>query len=173
MGQQVGFYANSEDSINLLEKAENLGLVGIPAIIYNDPEEVIIDSFSPQNFGCSSEQDCFYLIPDTLSTVEAFYEEIDSDVPTWRLMDYVSPVIQFKPSLQKDNCINNGRIYFNMESDDPRYLIVEKKYIAFSKIIRKWRKTDRFGFHVGPNTAEMATHGEIILKHLRHDLKVL
>jgi hypothetical protein len=173
MGQQVGFFADQEDYISLLQTAENIGFLALTKTLNYDPEDYDIKTSLPTELLLRDTNEEFYLLPNSFSVVEAFYEEGNSEPPVWVLMDHVSPVVQFKPSLQNGKNIDNGRIYLNIELDDPRRPIVEKMYSTFSKIIRQWERTDRFGFYVGPHTAKLARQGDISLKHFRHELNVV
>lgn len=173
MGQQVGFYIDKEDSKLLLGLAEDIGFLALPEIVIHDPEETNIETSSPTKFVIPEGQDYFYLLPKTFSVVEAFYEELTSTPLVWKLMDHKSPVVQLKLCPQLDHQIYNGRIYLNTELNDVRYSIVKERYSSLANCIRKWEKTDRFGFYVGPHTANSVREGDIVLKHFRHELKVV
>jgi len=172
MGKQIGFYAAEKDYMALLELMESVGLLAIPEVVNFDPEEVDITIVKPTKFCIPEDQYYFYLLPDTFSVVEAFYQKLPSHTCLWKLMDKASPVIQFEPSACKDNQLNNGRFYLNTDPEDPRYPVVHRKYKSLVSYLDTWIKTTLFGFYVGLSTAQLVREGGIHLKHLHHELMV-
>lgn len=162
MGKQVVFFANYQDTKELLSFCEQEGLVGIFAVI---PTDQITQTFLPTQLIEYLKTDFVYLMPNEINPVEALYEEFHEDA-TQSGIDYSnSPVFEFTPSRIEDQLIFDGRIYFDLNPEDQFYTIINKKFNKIASYIKKWEKTDQFGFYVGPETAKQAKSGNIELWH--------
>lgn len=162
MGKQVVFYANNHDTKELLSFCELEGLVGIFAVI---PTDQIAQTFLPTQLIEYLKTDLVYLMPKEINPVEALYEEFHDDA-TQSGIDYTnSPVFEFTPSRLEAQLIFDGRIYFDLNPEDQFYAKTHKKYNKIASYIKKWKKTDQFGFYVGPDTAKQAKSGLIELWH--------
>jgi|SRR5215207_902196 len=171
MGQQVGFYAIGKDHTELLRFAENIDLLVIPELIRTDTE---VEPVRPTQFQVPNGKAFFYLLPSAFDITEVFYGELPDNPTRSKLISYASPVIQFKPCHHdSDGRVFDGRMYLNTDPSDPRYSVVHEKYKDLARSIRRWAKTDQFGFYVGPYTAELAQDGHIRLMHHRVELKVV
>ena len=169
MGKQIVFYAIGQDYRDLLNFLQNNGLKVLPEIIHTDTE---IQSVLPDQFWISDSQEFFYLLPDTLSDVEALYVEMAINPSLSKLNPYASPVIELTPCKSKNNQVYDGRFYLELDPNDRFYSVILKKYNKVARYIRKWKKTDQFGFYVAPHTAELAKEGKIRLMHHQIELKV-
>jgi hypothetical protein len=169
VSHQIGFYTIDDDETALCQRAEEVGLVAIPEYV---PTDTTPKPTPPTKLAADKGARGWYLLPDTLAPVEAFYREVPSDPGQSRIMGQASPVIQFLRSPCDGRCVYNGRLYLATAHDDPRYPAVKKTYDQLVRFVRKWTRTDRFGFYVGPRTAEMARRGEIRLMHHQIELIV-
>jgi hypothetical protein len=169
MGKQVGFYAASDDFRDLLQRSEETGLLAIPEII---PADTTVEPVKPTEFRLPADQEFFYLFPGEFGIGDAIYEEMESEAGSARLMSAVSPVIEVTPCKQTDNRLYNGRIYLGIEPDDELYPTAERSFNKLARSIRRWPKTDQFGFFVGPRTADQAKRKEIRLMHHETELHV-
>lgn len=168
IGNQIGFYAFEDDYANLIQYIQDSGLLAIPEIISTDSD---VHPIEPAQFILPEEQNFFYLIPDSISPAEAFYDELPDDPLESKLIVYTSTVIELVPCLQKNNLLYNGRLYLGLDENDRYYSIVSKKYNRLARYIRQWSKTDRFDFYVGPHTKKLALNEKIQLMHHQIELK--
>lgn len=169
MGQQIGFYAIKQDHLSVLALMDELGLLAIPEL---KPTNRSITGVSPRDFQLEGEQTFFYLLPGELAPAEAFYSELDTTPSTSKLLPLSSPVIEFTPCCLKDSQLFDGRIHFGTSSDDPRFTFPARAYEKLASYIRQWRRTNRFGFYVGPETASLSRSAQIRLMHHRIELHV-
>jgi hypothetical protein len=173
MGQQTGFFAVEEDLRLLLDHAQRAGMLALPSIVPTETYDTDgISGVPPLEYRGASESGAFYLVPESMPIVEAFYHELPGDPSGSMLASQVSPVIQVVPSQIRDGELSNGRIYFGLAQADRRYPVAHKAYERLTRFLREWDKTDQFRFHVGPRTAELAREGRIRLKHHNSELKV-
>lgn len=171
MGLQIGFYAIGEDHWSLLEFAQKIDLVAIPAAI--DTGEPV-QPVPPMAFAIAGGQqsDPFYLLPGTLRPQDVLYERVTATPSRSKVMTDASPVIQFKPSPYAGDQVYNGRCYFGMSREYIHYDLARTMYDKLARQIRKWARTDRHRFYVGPYTAKQAHAGQIRLMHSQWELKV-
>lgn len=169
LGQQVGFYMVGEDESYFLQFAEQIGLKAIPAVI-NTGESV--GPLAPTEFLMSAEQDAFFLLPETLTTENVLYQKVTPNPSRSILMTDASPAIEFMPSPREGELLFNGRIYFGMDKDYINYREAKKRYDQLARQVRKWPRTDKFNFHVGPRAAELARQGQLHLMHFKRELRL-
>jgi|GEM_PF-1657626 len=167
MGTQIGFYAIEKDHATLLELADRVGFVALPELIPNESKP---RATRPTLFELPGEHGRFYLLPDDLALVEAFYGQTHYDPSQAALLSQTSPVIEFSLSTRKGDEVYPGRLYLGLARDATLYPIVRKKFDSLVREVRKWAKTGQFNFYVGPYTAELSQAGRVRLMWGSHIL---
>ncbi len=160
MRSQVTFYAVEQDFASLLNFAQDRGLLALPRIVPTDVYDLAqVEALSPlQRRGEGS----FYLMPEEVPVVEAFYKEFDKDPSRSYLMPHVSPVIKTGPCRREDDELYHSRIYIAAPRQGPGAARIHKAYDELARYLRQWTKVEE-GTYAGPVTFQRVKKGEIRL----------
>lgn len=160
MGRQVNFYAIESDYTSLLRFARDLGLLAIPQIVLTEVYELAqVRAVSPEDY---RDQPKFYLIPETVPVVEAFYTEFSRDPSRSYLMPHVSPVIAIGHCRREGNKLYHNRIYINAPREGPGVSFVYAAYDKLARYIRRWPKVEQ-STYAGPDTLAWVKRGHLRL----------
>ncbi len=175
MGKQIGFYLNTEDYSDLLDLFEELDLVALSETVESDTPIRVLDSeiskkINPHEFTLTESQYFYYLMPNKFGVVDIIYNELNDEPNIYKVDSWLSPVIEFKPSVVEHDKVFDGRLYMNLEKSSSLYPIVETAYRKLHKHIKAWNRTSQYGFYVGPKTAEAVRNGECKIMHHKLEL---
>jgi len=167
MAQQVNFYALEDDHGSILRMAQDVGLLALPRVVSTELYELAqVKAVSPRKSRLTHGETYFYLIPDSIAVVEAFYEPMESEPEKSCLMAHVSPVIELAPSYRLQDRVHHGRLYIDAPTLDPWSPEVYRAYEKLARRIRKGPKVSRY-LYVGPKTMRLAKSGQIKLPGMR------
>ena len=160
MSKQIRFFATQHDLHLFLDFAEGEGFFVLPEIYESDeiPKPIL-----PTQFEMKENDYFFYLMHKVFSAVEAFYTDLPDQSGLAKLMARASPAIEVSPSSLDNNRLEEGRIYFDCDSSDPRYEKALGTYKTLEQFLRKWTRTPDKKFVVGPNAFQEAEQGRISL----------
>lgn len=163
MAQQVNFYALEDDHSSILRMAQDVGLLALPRVVETELYELAqVKAVSPRKYRLAQGETYFYLIPDSIAVVEAFYEPMESDPEKSFLMAHVSPVIEFAPSYRLQDRVHHGRLYIDAPTHDPWSPQLYRAYEKLARSIRNWQKVMQH-LYVGRKTMRLAKSGQIKL----------
>ncbi len=164
MGRQVRFYAIDDDYASLLHFVHDKGLLALPHIVSSDLYDLTghAEAVSPLHFQHAENEDKFYLIPQEIPVVEAFYRQMTGRPSESVMMPYVSPVIELVPCCREGDKVYQGRIYIDAPTDDPWSSVVYEAYERLASHIKKWTDIG-YSTCVGPHTLQCARNGTIRL----------
>ncbi|HLY25225.1 MAG TPA: hypothetical protein VKQ72_02725 [Aggregatilineales bacterium] len=168
MSKQVGFYAINDDYRALLELAEKIGFLAIPAV---KPTDIKIRPVRPTQFLLPEKVNIFCLMPGAFTEFESYYQAYPNG--SSHLRRKISPVIDVSPCPREGIDIYNGRFYFQVNSDIPLYIEVLRGYEKLVRHIIKWTRTQPYRFYVGEYTAEAARTKQIRLMHFLTQLRLV
>lgn len=169
MGQQTGFYATSKDYEIVLQRIEELGLICVPRAVR--PGASVVFSHA-KNFVLAKNHPSYYVLPQELCAEDLAFLDLAVNPPMLRVNPHSSPAIEVAPCPMKEGALQNGRIHLALSPDHYLYSTLVKKYNQLVTPIRKWAKTDKFGFYVGPDASATASRGGIKLMHHIRELHV-
>jgi hypothetical protein len=165
VGSQVGFFADRKDFGDLLAVAQEIGLLVVPRCIERGTRPAAI---SPSELRGTDA--IFGLFVGGTTTKHLVYEELPKPERESMLISRNSPVIEVMKCMTKRGSIANGRIYFNTSKHVAHYEEIRKAYERLARHIRKWDKTARYRFYVGPHTTMEVRTGRLKLDHLGEQL---
>lgn len=164
MGTQIRFYAVDDDHASLLQLAHDKGLSALPHIVPTDSYDLTghAEAVSPLQFRHAENEGHFYLIPQEIPLVEAFYKQMNGRPSEAMMMPYVSPVIEFTPCSREGDKVYHGRIYIDAPTDDPWSPVIYKAYESLARHIKQWTDVG-YSTYVGTRTLQLVRIGKIRL----------
>jgi hypothetical protein len=163
MGQQTGFFTLEEDNRSLLAVP---GMHAIPAEL---PTGSPVEPVAPLDFQRPEGLAVFYLLPAGVPPDAAVYEPMAAPGRSV-LIPRKSAVIQFVTCRREGDAIDDGRIYFDTPRSNVWFGDVRRAYERLSRLIKRWPRTDRFRFFVGPTAAQGAQAHKLRLLHMGYEL---
>lgn len=166
MSKQVSFFASKADLLELHQLMVEDGFWLVPRQTSTEAHPPAV-KLCDQAF---SEFGQIHLLPDDLAVVEAMYVPSSNNPSVDVLSIRTSPVIIYNIPAHDDGVLREGRYYFAMEKDHSLWTFANRRFVRLAKIVKKWRKTDRFRFQVGPDACRLVEQGLAELWH--HQLKL-
>jgi len=151
MRRQVNFYYALEHDHDFIRGlAQEAGLLALRSVVSTEAYDLArLNAVPPLDFELAEGETYFYLIPDSVAVVEAFYEPMENDPAKSWLKSWVSPVIEFAPSYRLQDRVHHGRLYIDALGCDPWSQNLYRTYEKLARRIRKWEKVSR-SLYVGP-----------------------
>lgn len=168
VGKLVIFFADEVDFGSFLRFAETKGFLAYPRHVQSGETPI---GALPTAFASAAKETLWYL-PDSVSPSSLLYESVRYDEKLLALNMFKSPAIEVRPCATEIGTISHGRIFYYMNSQGDLSEKGEKAYQQLARFIRKWKRTNPYGFYAGPHTCTEAIEGRLRLLHWGEEMSI-
>ena len=161
MGSQIAVLGTDEDLGEILTIAIKRGARAVPEFIAADEPPHLYD---PGELWRTQPGEKLYLLPEGLAAVEIFTIAGSSRPGLERVNERTSPVVEIVPGQAQGQEMKAGRIYLGVSASDSLYRHAKRLYDGLKRSTESWQRAEPGNVRVGPQAAEKAKGGGLVLK---------